>query len=323
MYICCVITTSKTLINFLRVMKNLIKLAMMLTLMTTLPCMAQDFGFPKDKAFYKAHWDEIVKDLGHKESLFGAQYILFDFDGDGSAELYLWFDKKDEYLYANKGGKAVRVSETKRNVNDAFDLGPFYPHFMAPYELLLDQPIKDFEAMEQHFYGRYDIPRIWFGMHPEVEEPFNIKNAINALYDFDCEFLSDAMYALYCGEYNKDEVNEFVVDVTNGYAMYEFKTHYYNMVEFCYWNLTGGEKLLAMHYHIGGYEDDDTDDWFEQTLFMKYDPQTKRLHPIVAPIEGYDFRHEFNFSLPRRGKNISLIGAETEELVWTGIGFKY
>lgn len=304
-------------------MNNLIKLSMLLLSLIALPSVAQDFGYPNDKAFFKAHWNEVVKDLSHKDYIDGAQYILFDFDGDGSAELYLWFDKKDAYLYQNKGGKAVRVSETNRNVHDTFDLGPFYPHFMAPYELLLDLPVKNFEAMEQHIYGRYDIPRIWFGMHPEVEAPFNIKNAINALLDFDCEFLSEAMYALYCGEYSKDEVKEFVVDVSNGYASYEFKTYYKNKVEFCYWNLPAGEKLLAMHYHIAGYEDDERDDWFEQTLFMKYDPQSKRLNPVVAPISGYDFRQEFNFNLPRRGKNILLIGADDKHLVWTGSGFKY
>lgn len=304
-------------------MKKLFGLAILLASMIALPLSAQDFGYAKDKAFYKAHWDEVVKDLGPDKYLDGAQYVLFDFDEDGSAELYLWFDKHDEYLYTNKGNKVVRVSETRREVDDAFDLSSFYAHFMAPYELLLDQPVKDFEAMEQHIYGRFDIPKIWFGMHPEIEGKFNIKNAINALLNFDCEFLSDAMYALYCEEYEKDEVNEFVVDVTNGYAKYEFKSHYYNMVEFCYWNLTGGEKLLAMHYHIGGYEDDEESDWFEQTLFMKYDPVTNRLNPVVAPIEGYDFKQEFNFQLPRRGKNIMLIGPDNDELVWNGSGFKY
>lgn len=296
---------------------------LILTLLLVLPVSAQDFGHPKDKEFYKAHWNEIIADLGPDQYIESAQYVLYDFDKDGHAELYLWFGNNEEYLYTNKNNKAVRVSETNKTVDDAFSLDPFYAHFMAPYELLLDKPVNQQMSTEQQVYDRFDIPRIWFKLHPKVEGKFNIRTAIRALCSFDCEFLSPAMEALSTGEYSKDEVEEFVTDVTNGYAKLSFKSYYMNQVEFCYWNLSDGDKLLAMHYHFSGYEDDDPVEWIEQLLFMKYDAKTQTLNPVVAPIEGYDFFGEYNFELPRRGKNITLIGPEYSELVWTGSGFKY
>lgn len=306
-------------------MKPLRTTAITLAMALALPLAAQDFGHPHDKAFYKAHWNEVEKDLGPDVYMGGAQYILFDFDKDGTAELYLWFSQQEEYLYTIKGDKVVRVSETARPVEDQFWLGSFYPHFMAPYELLLDQPVEQAMELEQHIYDMFDIPGIWFKLHPKVEEAFNIKSAIEALNCFDCYKLSDAMQALHTGNYNREEVEEggFVVDAANGYAKYRYKSPTMNMVEFCYWNLTNGEKLLAMHYHLSDQREDGNTEWFEQTLFMKYDPTTKRLEPTVAPIKGYDFQQEYNFSLPRRGKNIELIGADNSELKWTGNGFEY
>lgn len=304
-------------------MKNLRTLAILLALVLALPICAQDFGYPKEKAFFKAHWNEVLEDLGPDVYIGDAQYVLFDFDKDGSAELYLWFGQNAEYLYANKNNKAVRVSDSNAKEEYVYGLDAFYPHFMAPYELLLDKPVDQEMATEQQIYDRFDIPRIWFKLHPKVEGKFNIKTAMEALCCFDSEFVSPAMYALYTGQYSKDEVKEFVVDAANGYAGLEYKTYYHNSVEFCYWNLSDGKKLLAMNYHIGGYEDDEGTDWFAQTLFMEYDPKTQMLKPVVAPIAGYDFKYEYTFQLPRKGKNILLFGADDNELVWTGSGFKY
>ena len=296
-----------------------------LAMMLSLPIAAQDFGYPKDKAFYKAHWNEIVKDLGGPDMLFNAQYVLFDFNKDNSAELYLWLSPKDEYLYSIKGGKVVRVSETARPVEDEFWLGQFYAHFMAPYEMLLDKSVNQDMAMEQHFYDFVDVPGIWFKLHPKVEGTFNIKSALKAINCFDCDVLGDALYALSTGVYDKSAVadGDYVVDVQNGYAMISYRGDRINMVESCYWNLPTGEKLLALHFHLSGNGADGNTEWLEQTLFMKYDPKTKVLNPVVAPIQGYDFQEEYNFSLPRKGKNITLIGADNRELKWTGNGFKY
>lgn len=304
-------------------MMTLKQLAIAAIMTLALPLTAQDFGYPNDKAFFKAHWQEVVNDLGPDKYLDNAQYVLFDFDQDGQAELYLWFTRHDEYLYAKRGDKAVRVSESARTEQDQYQLdGRFYPHFMAPYQLLIDQPIKEGILTEQHIYDRFDVPGIWFRLHPKVEGKFGIKKAIEALNCFDCEMISDAMYALTTGQYDKEFTRECLVDLANGYAVYEMNTHYKNEVEFCYWNLADGDKLLAMHYHIGGYEDDDAD-WFEHTLFMRYNAKTQYLEPVVAPIQGFDFVREYNFALPRKGKNILLIGADDNELVWTGNGFKY
>lgn len=307
-------------------MKPLQILAMALAMILAIPAAAQDFGHPKDKAFYKAHWNDIVEDLGPDAYLRDAQYVLFDFDKDGRAELYLRISRMEEYLYAIKGNKAVRVSETERPIEDQYWLGSFYAHFMAPYELLLDKPVDQEMVTEQHLYDMFDVPGIWFKLHPQVKGTFNIKTAIEALYCFDCHKLSDAMYALYTGRYDRNEVDKedgFVVDIANGYAKYSYNTETMNMVEFCYWNLPNGEKLLAMHYHFSDTLGDGNTEWFEQTLFMKYDAKTKQLEPIVAPIKGFDFQEEYSFGLPRRGKNIKLYGAEDRELKWTGSGFEY
>jgi len=303
-------------------MKTIRTILFATALSLALPLTAQDFGYPKEKAFYKAHWNEVLNDLGEEANIDRAQYVLFDFNGDNSAELYLWLGPKDEYLYTIRENKAIRVSQTESEADDDFDLGPFYPYFMAPYEMLVDKPIDQQITTEQQIYDRFDIPSIWFKLHRKVEGTFNIKNAIKALNCFDCEFISDAMYALYTGEFSDEWVDQHVVDITNGYAMLDFKTHYKNMVEFCYWNLPNGEKLLAMNYHIGGYEDDETD-WFAQTLFMKYNPKTHYLEPVVAPIQGMDFKIEYSFLLPHKGKNITLSGADDAVLKWTGNGFKY
>lgn len=304
-------------------MKTLKKMLLTAAVMLSLPAAAQDFGYPKDKAFYKAHWDEVVKDLELEESPDFAQYVLYDFDKDGKAELFLRLFGRDEYLYSIRNNKVVRVSETSRDVEDEFWLGSFYAHFTAPVRMLLDKPLAgDFEAGEQQFYDKYDIPRVWFEMRPKIEGAFSLKNVINALDCFDCEHLSDAFRVLETGKYSKDEVEEYVMDVQNGYASVQLKTETMNSVELCYWNMAYGEKLLAMHYHFSEVFDGKVD-WFEQVLFMKYDPKTKYLTPIVAPIQGFDFRMECNFSLPRKGKNIRLIAAEDDELKWTGNGFKY
>lgn len=304
-------------------MKTLKTWVLMFALLLSLPIMAQDFGYPKDKAFYKAHWNEVVKDLGDDVLLDRAQYVLFDFDKDGRAELYLWFSKQEEYLYAIQGNRVVRVSETARTVEDQYWLGSFYPHFMAPHQYLLDQPVPAFQAAEQQIYDMYDIPVIWFGMKPKVEGTFNIKSAIDALNCFDCWHLTDALTALTTGEYEKDFVSEYVVDTANGYAKFAYKDDHIRMVELCYWNLANGEKLLAMHFHFAYPAVDEEIEWFEHTLFMKYNPKTKCLEPVVAPIKGFDFQTEYNFSLPRKGKNITLVGADNHELKWTGRGFEY
>ena len=302
---------------------KIIMIAVALTLSFSLQLSAQDFGYPKDKAFYKAHWDEVLKDLGPDQYFFDTHYVLFDFDKDGTAELYLRFSKDEEYLYTIKDNKVIRVSETARQVEDEFWLGSFYPYFMAPYELLLDKPVKEFESMEQQVYDIFEIPRIWFEIHPKVEGTFNIKSALKNICCFDSGFFSDALYTLETGEYSNDYVEEFVLDLSNGYASVKFRTDYMNKVEACYWNMANGEKLLAVHYHLTDVWGDNNVDWFEHILFMKYNPTTKRLNPVVAPIEGFDFQTEYNFSLPRKGKNITLIGAENHELQWTGSGFKY
>lgn len=304
-------------------MKTFRKLAMTMTLTLSLSASAQDFGHPKDKAFYKAHWNEIVKDLGPDAYIGNAQYVLHDFNKDHSAELYLWLGHGEEYLYSIKNNKVVRVSETARTVEDEFWLGSFYAHFMAPYEMLLDKPVNQEYESEQHLYEAYDVPGIWFKLHPKVKGTFNIKTAIEAIYCFDCEYIGDALYALYSGRYDKEEAEEYVVDVQNGYAKYQYNTSTMNMVEVCYWNMANGEKLLAMHYHVSGNPQGDNVDPIEQTLFMKYNPKTKVLNPVVAPIQGFNFQMECNFSLPRKGKNITLIAADNDELKWTGSGFKY
>lgn len=288
-----------------------------------LPAAAQDFGHPREKAFYKAHWNDIVKDQDPEQFYMHSQYVLHDCDCDGSAELYLWFGQNEQYLYTIKGDKAVRVSDSNRTVDDAFSLEPFEPHFMAPYEMLLDKPVAEFEAMEQQLYDKWDIPGIWFGMHPKVEGTFNIKSVARAICNFDCPFLTEALDGFANGKCPYDNVEEFVVDPANGYArLYSLADWINNMVELCYWNLPGGEKLVALNCHLSDKYNDEVDS-FQQTLFMKYDPTTKRLNPIVAPIEGYNFKGEYNFELPRKGKNISLIGVDHETLKWTGSGFKH
>lgn len=298
-------------------------LAAVLCLVLPLMAHAQDFGYPKDKAFYKAHWNEVLEDLGPDQFFFRVQYVLFDFDNDKSAELYLWFSMKEAYLYSIKDNKVVRVSETARTMKDEYWLDSFYPHFMAPIELLLDQPIEQFESMEQQVYDMYEIPGIWFGLNPKVEGTFNVKSAANAILEFDCRDLSEALYAIANDEYSEEDMEEYVLDIKNGYASVAYKGDYINKVELCYWNMENGEKLMALHYQLTEEWGEGNLDWFEQTLFMKYNPKTHRLQPIVAPIQGFDFKAEYNFSLPRKGKNITLIGAEDHELQWTGSGFKY
>lgn len=297
-------------------------LCMTLATMLALPAAAQDFGHPRDKAFYQTHWADVVADQGDEYRLFGAQYMLFDFDRDGTAELYLWLEEgMDEYIYGKKGNRVVRLSEKARPVEDAFWLGQVFPQFLAPCEMLLDKPIDPDMETEQHIYDIVEVPRIWYKLHPKVKGTFNIKSAIEAVCSFDCNRLSDAMYALYSGQYSKEDVADqgYVVDVANGYARYEWRTERENMVEFCYWNMTGGEKLLAMHFNMTV---DDEGTGMERTLFMKYDPKTRQLHPVVAPIKGFDFNEECHFGLPRKGKNIRLIGADNHELRWTGQGFE-
>lgn len=305
-------------------MKNIRIFAVLLALIFALPTSAQDFGYAKEKAFFKAHWNEVVKDLGGDVFWHGAQYVLADVNNDGTAELYLWFSNREEYLYAMKDNKAVRVSETNRHESEQYSIERFFAPFMAPYELLIDKPIEKGINTEQHLYDRFDIPGIWFRLDPEVNGNFNIKTAIEALWCFDSEYLSDAMYSLVNGSKDDENIKEFVLDVSNGYAAIEYNTLGKNRVEFCYWNMTDGKKLLAMNYYIYGSDEekDDPMNWFQQILFMKYDPKTKSLEPVVAPIQGYDFKKECTLSLPRKGKNITLVGADNEELVWTGSGFK-
>lgn len=304
-------------------MNTVRNLPIILALAVGLPASAQDFGYPKEKAFYKAHWSEIVKDQGPERYYDRSQYLLFDFDHDGSAELYLWFDQYAQYLYSIKDGKAVRVSDNTREADDDFRVQNFEPHFMAPYELLLDKPVPPFEAAEQHVYDKWSIPGIWFGLHPKVEGPFNIKSLARALYAFDCPFLSEALYGFAGGRCPYDNVEEFVVDPANGFArIYSLADWVTNVVELCYWNMAGGEKLVALNYHLTDEYGDEVDS-FQHTLFMKYSPTTKQLTPIVAPIAGYNFKGEYNFSLPRKGKDITLIGVDQEKLKWTGSGFKY
>lgn len=304
-------------------MKTLRNAALMLALAVGLPAAAQDFGYPKEKAFYKAHWNEIVQDQDPERYFDRSQYFLYDFDNDHSAELYLWFGKNEYFLYSIKGGKVVRVSEFGRETDDDFYIANLEPHFMAPCQLLLDEPVPAFEAAEQHLYDKWDIPGIWFGMHPKVEGTFNIKSVACAICNFDCPFLSDALYDISQGKCSYDEIEEFVVDAANGYAkMSSIADWITNNVELCYWNLKGGEKLVALNYHLSDKYADEVES-FQQTLFMKYDPTTKFLTPVVAPIEGYNFKGEFNYELPRKGKNITLIGVDYEELKWTGKGFKY
>ena len=301
---------------------NVRAVLMLLALTLSMPVVAQDFGYPSDKEFYKTHWNDVVADQGPDSMLELAQYVLFDFDKDGHAELYLWFTRGEEYLYAIRNNRVVRVNDTRQPVNNEYHLESFYPHFMAPCQLLLDQPVQEFVAMEQQSYDMMDVPRIWFGMHPVVEGTFGLKKAVEAIYCFDCHLLDDLLSALASGQHSPEYYEEYVMDTRNGYAMARLKTPHMNMVEMCYWNLANGAKLLAMHYHLSE-EYDGQVTWFEQTLFMKYNPVTKRLDPVVAPIEGFDFMTEYNFSLPRKGLNINLIGAEDHELKWTGSGFRY
>lgn len=307
-----------------RIMSDNLKfITLAIAMMSVSAVSAQDFGYPTEKAFYKAHWGEILTDLGSDFYVFDTRYVLYDFDHDGRAELYLWKSKGEEYLYAIQNDKAVRVSETARPIEDNFWLGAFYAHYMAPYELLIDEPIAPWQPMEQHIYDMFDIPHVWFGMHPKVEGKFNIKSAIEALACFDCQFLSDAMYYLAKGKYDAEEpVDEFVVDLTNGYARFKAKDETMNMVEFCYWNKADGKKLLAMHYHTSETFSDGDVTWFEQILFMEYNPKTQEMTPVVAPIKGLDLQEEFNMELPRRGKDIRLIGVEESWLKWTGEGFE-
>ncbi len=301
-------------------MKTLRTLTLSFALMLGLPMMAQDFGYPKDKAFYKAHWNEVLSDLGPDAIVENAQYLLHDFNKDGKAELYVWLGNRNAYLYSAKNNKVVRVSETARPVEDEFWLGSFYPHFMAPWQMLVDKPVKKEVATEQHFYSVTDLPEIWFRLDPVVQGTFNIKTAMDAVVCFDCEYVGDAVYEL-CHNKSSVDAEEFVVDVANGYAKYKFKSDTMNEVEFCYWNMAEGQKLLAMHVHVSSDYGNGME-FFEQTFFMKYNPKTKHLVPIVAPIQGFDFQKECNIALPRKGKNIKLIAAEDEELKWTGNGFK-
>lgn len=305
--------------------KSFKAIIMMVVLSLSQPLLAQDFGYAKDKAFYKAHWNEVVRDLGPDTPLFGAQYVLFDFDKDHTAELYLWLSMHEEYVYTIKDNKVVRVSDASSRKEDGkYSLREFYAHFMAPYEMLLDKSIDKRYNTEQHLYEMSDIPSLWFKLNPKVQGKFNIRSAIDAIYCFDCETLSDIMRALSTGEYSKEYIDEYVCDVANGYACASVKGEITNRAEFCYWNLKNGEKLLAMHYHLSNRLPNATEtEWFEQTLFMKYNPKTQRLTPVVAPIQNFNFMHECNFSLPRRGKNITLIGAEEKVLTWTGNGFKF
>lgn len=303
-------------------MLKLRNVAVLLATALAMPLCAQDFGYPKEKAFYKAHWDDIVADQEGDNSSF-ARYALQDFDHDGWAELYVFLWNKNEYLYTKKGNKAVRVSETQRPVEDLFSLDSFVPYYLAPCYMLQDKPMPEFESMEQHFYDRYEFPNVWFGLHPKVEA-FNLKNALNALVVCDSEFISDALSIMAGGHYDKSDVKNVVIDAANGYASVEFKTENKNFVECCYWNLANGGKLLAVHYLLNGH-DEDPEGPFEQILFMKYDSKTKRMNPIVAPIKNFDFQMEFHFELPRKGKDIHLTGFTSMPMIlkWNGNGFDY
>jgi len=305
-----------------------VALAAALTLTLSLPLTAQDFGYPQDRAFYKAHWQEVIADLNLEDEdyLFDAQYVLYDFNHDNTAELYLRLNKNNEYLYANQGGKVVRVSQTDRQVHDDFWLARFTPYFMAPYQLLIDKPINKSFNTEQQLYDIDDIPGLWFKMETGVSGVFNIKSVAQALDCFDCNGYRDALYALSTGQYSKEEVKEFVLDTKNGYASVTYKSDYPNMVELCYWNMAGGEKLVAVHYDLTEVWGENNDNVynFEQLLFLKFNPKKKELEPIVAPIKGFDFSIQGNIALPRKGLNIVLRN-ETDEhqLKWTGSGFQF
>lgn len=284
---------------------------------------AQDFGYPKEKAFYKAHWAEVVKAINTSD-ISMAQYVLNDFNHDGKAELYLHVSNEEEYVLTEKNGKPVVVGSKASLEENEFCLDNFYLHFSAPYQLLLDKKVPQEHEWEQHIYDPEEIPDVWFALHPKVEGAFNIKSVVNALYCVDCYKLGDALSELYSGRYDKSQVSEYVMDVKNGYAMIQYNTKYWNMVEVCYWNTTDGKKLVALHY---GFNDEDENgnatNTIERLLFMRYDAAKKTLEPIAAPISKFDFQYECNIVLPRRGKNISLTGPQDDYLEWTGKGFKY
>ncbi len=304
------------------VMKKLRTLASLMTLTLALPLSAQDFGYAKDKAFYKAHWGEIVKELEETHIMENAQYILYDFDNDKSAELYLWFEMGDEVFYSIKDNQLTRLSAKDPQLYEQMNLDYFTPHYMAPCQLLLDKPLNPQLNTEQHIYDRFELPHIWFKLHPKVEGKFNIKTAIDAIRSFDCDVVEEALYSLVSGAYEKERIKEFVVDPANGYACIRYNTPTMNMLECCYWNMDNGQKLFALHYHVSDRLNGEVV-WLEQTMFMTYDPKTQYMTPVVAPIEGFDFRFDCNFSLPRRGKNISLSGPEEAELQWNGKGFTF
>lgn len=303
-------------------MKRIIGTALM-AMWLTLPAEAQDFGYPREKAQYKAHWQEIVKDLGRDKWLGDAEYVLYDFNHDGQAELFLHLQDNDEYVYALKNNRAVRVSETNRKTKDAFWLGQFFPFFTAPYEMLVDKTFDRRMATEQQIYDMEDMPRLWFKLRPQVTGSFNLKQAIKALNSFDCRFLSDAMYALHTGQYDRREVSEYVMDTANGYARITYRNETQDELEFAVWNTTDGRKLMAMHYQVAQVMPDGRKDVTERIMFMRYDPKTRVMTPIVAPIKGYDFTADVNLQLPRKGKNILMTGAGNHELKWTGTGFKF
>lgn len=306
-------------------MNSLRKTIMALALMLALPLSAQDFGYPKSKAFFKAHGEDLTKDLGDNTALFGAQYVLYDFDGDGSAELYVRNFMQEAFVYAIKGNKAVRIAENSLEKRDEY-VRDFHPCFMAPIEMLFDKPVPSGITTEQHIYDMDDLPFVWYRLRPKVSGTFNIKSAMQSLNTFDCVMLNDAIDALCTGNYDKSQVDAdggYIMDPSNGYARISYTAEPRGTIEFCYWNMKGGEKLFAMHYLYFTKDLDDNPFETEQTLFMKYDPKTKSMMPIVAPIEGFDFKFDCNFELPRTGKNIRLVGPTVRELKWTGSGFKY
>lgn len=285
---------------------------------------AQDFGYPQDKAFYKAHWNDIVKDLRDEYYLENMMYMLYDFDKDNRAELFLWTEERIRFLYAIKGGKAVRVCDSQKD-DPKYNFYSFYPYFLAPVQYLLDKKLPDGVQTEQQLYDKYSIVPAWYRTHPRVTGTFNIKTLAANLLEFDCFKIGDALQDIANGRKDESTMSEFTVDVKNGYACIRYNTPYFNTVELCYWNLTNGEKLVALAYEISDETETDVES-FTHILFMKYNPKTKQLNPIAAPIQGFDFFKSYRFNLPQQGKNIQLSADDGEDdhtLQWTGNGFKY
>ena len=131
------------------------------------------------------------------------------------------------------------------------------------------------------------------------------------------------------------EGRSFVVDTKNGYFRYDRTdkddegTVYSGFIEFCYWNCSNGQKLLAENTVC--YQDGKPFmGQFSGMSFLMYDSKTRKLNLVYDDL-GLDFDYPegievITHKLPQTGKTVeyhffTASGEITRKLTWNGSNF--